>query len=55
MKVWAHATLVAIDRRALRFWVEAFDEKEKIGQASHERFIIEVDKFTKKAYEKADA
>ena len=55
MKVWAVATLVEIDRRRLSFKVEAFDEKEKIGEAKHDRFIIDVDKFTKKTYEKADA
>ncbi len=55
MKVWAKATLVGIDRRRVSFRVEAFDEKEKIGEANHDRFIIEAEKFTKKTYEKADA
>ena len=55
MKVWANATLVDIDRRRVSFKIEAFDENEKIGEAEHDRFIIEKGKFSKKTYEKADA
>ena len=54
MKVWAISTVVGIDRRRISFRVEAFDEKEKIGETEHERFIIESEKFSKKTYEKAD-
>jgi len=45
MKVTAKAELVAMDRRKLTFKVEAFDEKEKIGEGIHERFIINIEKF----------
>ena len=45
MKVYARAELLGIDGRALSFKVEAFDEAGKIGEGSHGRFIIEVDKF----------
>jgi fluoroacetyl-CoA thioesterase len=55
MKVWAVATLVDTDRRRLSFKIEAFDEKEKIGEANHDRFIIDAEKFIQKTYEKADA
>ncbi len=52
MKVWAKATLVEIDRKRLVFDIEAFDEKEKIGTALHERFIIDEEKFMQKVNEK---
>lgn len=45
LKVWAIATLIKIDRRKLVFDVEAYDEKEKIGSGSHERFIIDSNSF----------
>ncbi len=48
MKVSATATLVEIDRKRLVFDIEAFDEKEKIGSARHERFIIDEEKFMSK-------
>jgi len=53
IKVWAKATLVETDGRRLKFDIEAFDERDKIGEARHERFIIEERRFTKKAYAKA--
>lgn len=44
-KVWAIAKLVEIDRKRLTFFVEAFDEDKKIGEGTHERFIIDETKF----------
>lgn len=52
MKVWATAKLMEIDRKALTFHVEAFDEVEKIGEGTHKRFIIEVEKFLEKSKKK---
>jgi predicted thioesterase len=49
IKVWFESELVEVDRRALRFKVQGFDEKGLIGEGSHERFIIEVNKFMAKA------
>ena len=43
--------LSATDRRVL-FRVEAFDEKEKIGEGTHERAIINVAKFATRMAEK---
>jgi predicted thioesterase len=34
-----------MDNRKLTFKVEAFDEKGKIGEGIHERFIINIEKF----------
>ncbi|MBB6481185.1 thioesterase family protein [Spirochaeta isovalerica] len=55
MEVRARAELLEIDGRRLRFKVEAFDQKEKIGEGFHERFIINTDKFLKKIAEKAQS
>jgi predicted thioesterase len=44
--------IIAIDGRKLLFKVEAFDEKEKIGEGQHERFIISSAKFMEKTYAK---
>ena len=53
MKVRAVAELTAIEGRKLVFKVEAFDEKEKIGEGIHERYIIEMKKFMARIEEKA--
>lgn len=53
MKVTATAELIEIDRKKLVFRVEAFDEKDKIGEGTHSRFIIEKEKFLKMTQEKA--
>ncbi|HYM13591.1 MAG TPA: thioesterase family protein [Bryobacterales bacterium] len=52
MKVISRATLVKIDRRRLTFSVEAFDEKEKIGEGTHERFLIDVARYAERLKEK---
>jgi len=52
MKVWAQATLIEIDRRKLVFEIEAYDERELIGTAVHERFVIDEEKFMRRAAEK---
>ena len=54
MRVWAESELVEIDRRRLVFEVKAFDECGLIGQGTHERFIIQNDKFLAKVNAKAD-
>lgn len=47
-KVRASAELVEIDRRRLVFKVEACDEKQKIGEGFHERFIVQLERFLQK-------
>lgn len=44
-KVHAIAELIEIDGRRLVFKVEAYDEKQKIGDGQHERFIVNLDQF----------
>ena len=48
MEVTAKSELVEVDRRRLVFKVEAFDERGKIGEGIHERFIIDNEDFQKK-------
>lgn len=54
MKVWCESELKEVDKRRLVFHVEAFDEKGKIGEGEHERFIIQKEKFMKKAQAKLE-
>lgn len=44
----ASATLVALEGRKLTFEVEAKDSKGTIGKGSHERFVINNEKFMSK-------
>lgn len=48
MKVRARAKLVEVKGRRLRFLVEAWDEMEKIGEAEHERVVVDSSAFHQK-------
>ena len=52
MKVWCECELVDMDRRRLVFEVTAYDERGVIGQGTHERFIINKEKFQSKVDQK---
>ena len=52
MRVCAIARVTAVDGRKVEFEIEAFDEVEKIGQASHTRYIVEASRFEAKAMRK---
>jgi predicted thioesterase len=45
MKVHAKAELTAVDGRKLIFKLQAWDEVELIGEADHERFVVDEAKF----------
>ena len=53
MMVRVTATLKEIDERKLVFAVEAYDEKEKISECTHERFIVNKSRFLQKVVEKS--
>lgn len=53
MMVRVIATLKEIDERKLIFAVEAYDEKEKISECTHERFIVNKSRFLQKVVEKS--
>ena len=52
MRVWAEAEVTAVEGRKLTFAVSAYDEAEKIGGGTHERFIIRPERFLAKAQSK---
>lgn len=52
MKVTAKAELLSIEGKKLIFRVEAFDETEKVGEGTHERYIIELSRFLEKVNKK---
>ena len=54
MRVTARAELVAVDGRRLTFKVEAHDEREKIGEGTHVRAIINLDRFMARLDAKAN-
>ena len=49
MKVWADSELIEADGRRLVFQVKAYDESGLVGQGTHERFIVKLDRFMEKA------
>ncbi len=52
MQVRFRAELLEVDRRRLRFKVEAWDEMEKVGEGEHERFIIDQGRFDERLAQK---
>jgi fluoroacetyl-CoA thioesterase len=54
-KVRAEAELTGIDRRRLTFKVNVFDDVEQVGEAEHERFVIDVDKYVERLRKKIEA
>jgi fluoroacetyl-CoA thioesterase len=54
MKVRFSAKLIEVDGRKLVFEVEGFDEVDKIGESTHQRFIINAEKFNSNVAQKAE-
>jgi fluoroacetyl-CoA thioesterase len=52
MQATARCTLVEIDRRRLAFTVEVHDDLEKVGEGTHERFIVDGEKHQQRIAEK---
>lgn len=53
MRVTARAELVKVEGRRLTFNVTASDERETIGEGTHERIVINVARFDQRAQDKA--
>ena len=49
LQVRARAELLAVDGQRLEFQVEAWDEAERIGEATHTRFLVDRQDFVEKA------
>lgn len=52
MRVTARAEVVGVEGRTVRFRVEARDEKELIGDGTHERVVVNVAKFDQRVQRK---
>jgi predicted thioesterase len=52
MEVMCETTLVEVDRKRLVFEVKAFDKAGCIGEGTHERFVVENERFLNKTKEK---
>jgi fluoroacetyl-CoA thioesterase len=53
MRVTARAEVVAVEGRTVRFRVEARDERELIGDGTHERVVVNVAKFDQRVQAKS--
>jgi fluoroacetyl-CoA thioesterase len=53
LRVTAGAEVTRVEGRRLTFRVWADDEKERIGEGTHERIVIDVSRFDARAQEKA--
>jgi fluoroacetyl-CoA thioesterase len=49
MQVHSRAELTAVEGRRLTFTIQAWDERELIGEAVHERFLLDEAKFVARA------
>jgi fluoroacetyl-CoA thioesterase len=52
MRVQATAIVQAVEGRTIRFTVEARDERERIGDGTHERVVVNVAKFDQRVKRK---
>ena len=55
MKVRFETEVTLVDRRRIVFRAEAYDASGKIAEGSHERFVVQAEKFQRKAEEKKEA
>jgi fluoroacetyl-CoA thioesterase len=47
-RVRTTARVIAVERRLIRFEVEAFDERRRIGEGRHARGLVNIDTFTRR-------
>jgi predicted thioesterase len=52
MTVTFRTEVTSVEDRRVNFKVEAFDEKEKIAEGTHQRFIVNVARFAARVQEK---
>ena len=55
MKVQATAEVTAVEGNRIKFRVEAHDEADLIGEGTHERVVVNVERFDKRVRQKAGA
>ncbi len=55
MKVHATAEVTAVEGNRIRFHVEAHDEAGMIGKGTHERVVVNMERFDKRVQKKAES
>ena len=55
MQVRLQGEIVSVSDHRVNFRVEAYDEREKVGEGTHERFIVDVARFASRVQAKAAA
>ncbi|MGB9604304.1 MAG: thioesterase family protein [Bryobacteraceae bacterium] len=55
MEVTLEVEIIGVDGRRVRFRLEASDEREKIAEGSHERVVIDVERFASRVQQKASS
>jgi len=55
MSVTFRARVTAVDGNRVTLHVEAEDEREKIGEGTHERYLLDVNRFATKLAQKREA
>jgi len=53
MTVSFRGEVISVEGRHVNFKIEAFDEKEQIAEGTHQRFIVNVERFAARVQEKA--
>jgi fluoroacetyl-CoA thioesterase len=52
MRLTASAEVTGVEGRTVAFRVEAFDEKERVGDGTHARVVVNVERFDKRVQAK---
>jgi predicted thioesterase len=52
MGLRASAVVIKVDGRTIEFRVEAFDEKERVGDGTHTRVVVNVERFDQRVQRK---
>jgi fluoroacetyl-CoA thioesterase len=52
MRLRASAVVVRVEGRTIEFRVEAFDEKERVGDGTHTRVVVNVERFDQRVQRK---
>lgn len=52
MDVTIRSEVISVDDRRVKFKVEAFDSNEQIADGTHERYVVNVERFAKRLAEK---
>jgi predicted thioesterase len=52
MRLRASAVVIKVEGRTIEFRVEAFDEKERVGDGTHTRVVVNVERFDQRVQRK---